>query len=400
MLDLDRFKEVNDTYGHAAGDELLVAVGRAVSGLLGPDQMVARLGGDEFAVVLPGVAHGNMAERLADDIIQAVRAAAAGLPAGGAVGISVGIALCPGDAGDRTSLLGHADVALYHAKGDGRGVRRRYEAFMGEEARERQLAERDLRLALARDELRLVYQPQRDARTGAVAGVEALIRWDHPTRGEILPSGFLPMAEETGLIHPIGEWVLRRACRETMRTPGLRVAVNVSVPQVHSSRFADVVATVLAETGMRPELLELEVTESALVRDPERTLSTLVRLKELGVNVAMDDFGTGYSALSNLGLFPFDRIKIDRSFVRSVDADGPGAAIVRALLGLGRGLGLPVVAEGVETGGELSFLSAESCDVVQGYLVGRPAGPPQFSGLAGLAHAANLLPLAKKRVVA
>ncbi len=386
LLDLDRFKEVNDTFGHAAGDDLLVAVARGVSSILRDGQMLARLGGDEFAIVLPGLVDRTAAGRVAAEAIEAVRAAASTLPAGGVIGTSIGVALSPSDAGDRAGLVANADLALYQAKGAGRGVHRFYEPAMGEEARDRRQIERDLRLAVARSEFSVVYQPQRSVRTGMVTGFEALLRWHHPTRGDVPPSTFIPIAEESGLIHAIGEWVLRRACEEMVAAPVLRIAVNVSALQVHSARFAGVVADVLRETGMPPQRLELEVTETALMHDTERALATLLKLKEIGVQVTMDDFGTGYSSLSNMRMFPFDKIKIDRSFVRHVHENEKAAAIVRAVLGLGRGLGLPVLAEGVETEAEYRFLDAEACDEVQGYLFGRPA--PALAHVAALAREA------------
>ena len=372
FLDLDRFKEVNDTFGHAAGDELLLTVARAVTSVLDPDQMLARLGGDEFAVILPGLTDATTAARVAGHIIETVRAAADSLPAGGVIGTSVGIAVYPHDALDRSTLLNHADLALYQAKADGRGVYRFFQAAMGEKARERRLFERDLRLALERDEFYLAYQPQKSVRTGAVTGFEALLRWRHPLRGEVAPADFIPIAEESGLIHAIGAWVLRCACREMIAINDLRVAVNVSALQIHSANFAGLVRDVLAETRFPPDRLEIEVTETALIRDFDRALTTLRQIKALGAQVTMDDFGTGYSSLSHLKMFPFDRIKIDRSFVRAVDQNHQGAAIVRAVLGLGRGLGLPVLAEGVETAEEFNFLDAEACDEVQGYFLGRP----------------------------
>ena len=309
---------------------------------------------------------------MAGHIIETVRAAADSLPAGGVIGTSVGIAVYPHDALDRSTLLNHADLALYQAKADGRGVYRFFQAAMGEKARERRLFERDLRLALERNEFYLAYQPQKSVRTGAVTGFEALLRWRHPLRGEVAPADFIPIAEESGLIHAIGAWVLRCACREMIAINDLRVAVNVSALQIHSANFAGLVRDVLAETRFPPDRLEIEVTETALIRDFDRALTTLRQIKALGAQVTMDDFGTGYSSLSHLKMFPFDRIKIDRSFVRAVDQNYQGAAIVRAVLGLGRGLGLPVLAEGVETAEEFNFLDAEACDEVQGYFLGRP----------------------------
>ena len=245
---------------------------------------------------------------------------------------------------------------------------------MGAQVRDRRLMEHELRHAIDRQELSLVYQPQTNIKSGEIVGFEALLRWSHSTRGEIPPGTFIPIAEECGMILQIGEWVLRAACREAASWPQpLTMAINVSAMQLHNADFAHLVHDVLFQTGLSPQRLELEVTETALIRDLVRALSTLRQLKSLGVRIAMDDFGTGYSSLSNLRAFPFDKIKIDGSFIKSVNSSEQAATIVRAVLGLGRGLGLPVLAEGVETSGELEFLADELCDEAQGYLLGYPA---------------------------
>jgi diguanylate cyclase (GGDEF)-like protein/PAS domain S-box-containing protein len=378
-LDLDRFKEVNDLFGHATGDKVLQLVASRVSAVLGERQMLARLGGDEFAILMPDIAGPAAAGRFAETILEALRAPGSGEPSDSHIATSIGIAICPDDAPDRQSLLSHADTALYRAKTEGRNTYRFFEAKMGAEVRERRLLEHDLRLAMARDELRLSYQPQQDAKTGSVVGFEALLRWKHPIRGEISPAVFIPIAEETGAILQIGDWVLRTACREAASWPqALKIAVNVSAVQLYNMSFVQELHQVLIETGLSPRRLEIEITETALVRDFNRALAMLRQIKALGVAIAMDDFGTGYSSLSNLRAFPFDRIKIDRSFIKSVNSNGQAATIVRAVLGLGRGLGLPVLAEGVETGDELQFLKDEMCDEVQGYLLGRPAAIGSF----------------------
>jgi EAL domain-containing protein (putative c-di-GMP-specific phosphodiesterase class I) len=241
---------------------------------------------------------------------------------------------------------------------------------MGAALHERRHLEHDLRNAISRGELRLVYQPEQNIDTGKAVGFEALLRWKHPTRGEVSPAEFIPIAEDTGVILQIGEWVLRTACREAATwTQPLTVAVNVSAVQIHNANFAQVVHEILFETGLAPGQLELEITETALIRDLNRALATLRRIKMLGVRIAMDDFGTGYSSLSNLRAFPFDKIKIDGSFIKSVESGGQAAAIVRSVLGLGRGLNLPVLAEGVETSAELAFLESELCNEAQGYLL-------------------------------
>jgi diguanylate cyclase len=379
-LDLDRFKEINDLFGHSAGDQVLQTVASRITAVLGERQMMARLGGDEFAILMPDVANPAAASRLAETILEALRTSDDTPETH--VSTSIGIALCPEDATDRQVLLTHADTALYRAKTEGRNTYRFFEARMGAEVRERRMLEHDLRHAIARDELRLVYQPQQEIQSGKIIGFEALLRWKHPTRGEISPAVFIPIAEETGAILQIGDWVLKTACREAATwTQPLKIAVNVSAVQLHNAKFVQELHQILLEFGLPPRRLEIEITETALVRDFNRTLGMLRQIKALGICIAMDDFGTGYSSLSTLRAFPFDRIKIDGSFIKSVNSNGQAATIVRAVLGLGRGLGLPVLAEGVETDAELQFLHDELCDEVQGYLLGRPAAIGSFRNL-------------------
>jgi diguanylate cyclase (GGDEF)-like protein/PAS domain S-box-containing protein len=380
-LDLDRFKEINDLFGHATGDTVLQAVASRVTGLLDERQMMARLGGDEFAILMPGAANPAAASRLAEAILEALRPTSDMLETN-SISTSIGIALYPNDATDRETLLSHADTALYRAKSEGRNTYRFFEASMGAEVRERRVLEHDLRLAITRGELSLVYQPQTDIRSQTITGFEALLRWKHPERGNISPAVFIPVAEETGAILEIGDWVLKTACREAATwTRPLSVAVNVSTAQLYNANFVKELHQILLETGLPARRLEIEITETALVRDFNRALATLRQIKALGIGIAMDDFGTGYSSLSNLRAFPFSKIKIDGSFVKSVNSNAQAATIVRAVLGLGRGLGLPVLAEGVETDAELRFLQDEQCDEVQGYLLGRPAAIESFRDL-------------------
>ena len=376
-LDLDRFKEVNDLFGHAAGDTMLMSVAEVVSKVLDESQMMARLGGDEFAVLMPCM-HAAAAGRLAERILDGFRAERDDT-SGPLIATSIGIALYPDDAHGMQALMSNADTALYRAKSEGRGTYRFFEARMGAEVRDRRILEHDLRYAIARGEMELVYQPQSDLATGDVVGFEALLRWRHGTRGSITPMHFIPIAEETGLIIQIGEWVLREACRQaaSWQKP-LSIAVNVSGVQILSPHFVPLVHEILVETGLRPDRLEIEITETALIRDPNRARLTLRQLKALGIRIAMDDFGTGYSSLSNLRSFPFDKIKIDGSFIRSVHSNAQTAAIVRSVLGLGRGLGLPVLAEGVESEEELRFLAGENCHEAQGYFIGRPGPIERF----------------------
>jgi diguanylate cyclase (GGDEF)-like protein len=387
FLDLDRFKEVNDLFGHAAGDALLQRVAKRVSGILNENQMMARLGGDEFAIILPAISSADVAGRVAEQVLEVLRAESTSSLTASVVSASIGISICPGDATDRQTLLSHADTALYRAKMEGRSRYLFFEAAMGVEVRDRRSLEHDLRQALVRDQLSLAYQPQQDVKTGEINGFEALLRWKHAERGDIPPGQFIPIAEESDLILQVGDWVLREACREAASWPRkLNVAVNVSAIQLHNANFAQLVHQVLLQTGLSPQRLELEITETALIRDLNRALATLRQLKTLGVKISMDDFGTGYSSLYNLRVFPFDKIKIDRSFIKSVDSNEQAATIVRAVVGLGHGLGLPVLAEGVETAAELDFLSNENCDEVQGYMLGRPAEIGSFRRLthAGL----------------
>jgi diguanylate cyclase (GGDEF)-like protein/PAS domain S-box-containing protein len=394
-LDLDRFKEVNDLFGHAAGDTLLQSVAKCVTTVLKQDQMMARLGGDEFAVIAPGIASPSAAGRIAERILEALVEENANPAAPALMSTSIGVAIYPNDALDRQALLNHADTALYRAKLEGRGTYRFFEMSMGAQVRDRRLLEHDLRHAISRRELSLVYQPQKDIKSDTIVGFEALLRWKHPERGDIPPSLFVPVAEESGIILQIGDWVLRMACQEAAKWKGnLTVAVNVSPVQLHTANFAATVHEILLQTGLPPRRLELEITETALIRDFHRALTTLRQLKALGIRIAMDDFGTGYSSLSNLQAFPFDKIKIDGSFIKSVDENGQAAAIVRAVLGLGRGLNLPVLAEGVETIPELEFLARECCDEVQGFLLGRPGDIAQFRDITRADVDAGDMPIA------
>lgn len=384
LLDLDRFKEVNDLFGHAAGDAMLQKVAQCASSKLRHGQMLARLGGDEFAIIAPNLPDPQAAGRIAEAVLAAIREENRLSPGGGLVSASIGIALSPLDADEQAALVSHADTALYRAKAEGKDTYRYFEASMGAEARDRRVMEHDLRQAVARGEFRLVYQPQKEISTGRMIGFEALIRWHHPEHGDISPAVFIPVAEDSGAIIQIGEWVLSAACEEAARWKNpLMVAVNVSAVQLHNPNFSRKVHEVLLRSGLAPGRLELEITETALVKDMPRALATLRQVKALGVRVAMDDFGTGYSSLSNLRAFPFDKIKIDGSFIKSVDRNGQVAAIVRAVLGLGRGLGLPVLAEGVETLGELRFLDAEDCEIGQGFYLGRPGPIEAFGELTG-----------------
>ncbi len=381
-IDLDRFKEVNDVFGPEVGDKLLHAVAERL-GAAATGAFVARLGGDEFAIVASGGTQPASASELAEHVMAAF---ADEFPIDDhrlRVGLSIGIAIFPTDGPDGPSIIGNADAALYRAKAGGRGTIRFFEAEMDRRLRERRVLVHDLQSAVERGELIVYYQPQ--ARLdGEITGFEALLRWRHPARGMVSPGDFIPAAEESGLILPIGEWVLREACREAASWPRpLKIGINLSTLQFRHGDLPGLVHSVLLETGLAPGRLELEITESVLVDDFMRALTILRRLKLLGVQIAMDDFGTGYSSLYNLQAFAFDRIKIDRSFISSLESSPQSATIVRAVIGLGRGLDTPVIAEGVETHEQLAFLSTEECQEVQGYLVGKPLPIGSYAAAVG-----------------
>lgn len=383
-LDLDRFKQINDVFGHAAGDAVLKSVGARVSGLLKEDDVLARLGGDEFAIIRRGPCRPEDLAQLGERILAAFSSEFDLEDQSTRVGASIGIALYPGDGDNPSTLLRNADAALYRAKEDGRGAYRFFEPGIGAQLRERQVLEFDLRHAIARGELTVVYQPQSAIVSQEIFGFEALLRWRHSTRGNISPAIFIPIAEESGLILSIGEWVLREACREAARWSNpLQIAVNLSGVQLHSPNLPATIHQILIETGLSPHRLELEITETALIQDFGHAIHALRQIKALGVKIAMDDFGTGYSSLSNLRAFPFDKIKIDQSFVRNAHNNQQGAAIVRAIVGLARGLNLTVIAEGVESVEELEFLTAELCGEAQGYLFGRPGDISEFAASVG-----------------
>jgi diguanylate cyclase (GGDEF)-like protein/PAS domain S-box-containing protein len=381
-IDVDRFKWVNDTYGPMVGDELL---GQMADRLADACQgaFIARTGGDEFTVVTPTGPQPQGAEALAGKLREAVGPE---FIVGGrslSTGITVGIAIFPNDAVDVTGLLANAEAALFRAKLEARGTIRFFEPDMDKQLREKRALQHDLRQALANEELELYYQPQ--ARMdGTITGFEALVRWHHPRQGMVPPSTFIPLAEESGLIMDLGEWVLRTACREAASWPRpLCIAVNLSPIQFQHGELANVVHAALLESGLPPGRLELEITEGVLIGDFSRAMSILRRLKNMGVRIAMDDFGTGYSSLSYLQSFPFDKIKIDQVFIANLLNNPQSAAIVRAVIGLGRGLQLPVVAEGVETTAQHDFLAKASCDGVQGYLIGRPQPIARYAEMLG-----------------
>ncbi|HWV40787.1 PAS-domain containing protein [Pseudorhodoplanes sp.] len=381
-LDFDRFKEVNDVYGHAAGDEFLRQTAKRLQAVAG-GAFVARLGGDEFVVIATDGEQPAAAEALADRLLATVGEEFAINGQTLRASVSIGIALFPADASDAATLLGNADAALYRAKSEGRSAIRFFEAGMDKRLRERRVLQQELRSAVERGELTMHYQPQARI-SGDVFGFEALVRWQHPQRGMIPPDVFIPLAEESGLIIAMGEWIMREACREAASWPNpLQVAINLSPVQFRHGDLPGIVNTVLQETGLPPARLEFEITEGVLIDDFARAVAILRRLKALGVRIAMDDFGTGYSSLSYLQSFPFDKIKIDQAFISNLERNPQSATIVRAVIGLARGLELPVLAEGVETKEQRAFLARESCDEIQGYLIGRPSPIEDYAALVG-----------------
>jgi diguanylate cyclase (GGDEF)-like protein len=379
-LNIDRFKPVNDTLGHHVGDELLRAIAERLRRGAGDAATLSRLGGDEFAFLLPKVDRPEAAAIAARQTIEVLSAPYDVAGHRITVGASVGVSLAPGDGATSGALMKNADVALYRAKADGRGTWRFFEAEMDARLQARRTLELDLRDALARDEFEVHYQPLYDLAEDRVSGFEALARWRHPTRGLVMPSEFISLAEEIGLIVPIGERVLRRACAEAVHWPAeIKVGVNVSAIQFKGAGLIETVREALAAAGLPARRLELEITESVLVADNDATLALLHGLRSLGVRIAMDDFGTGYSSLSYLRAFPFDKIKIDQSFVRDLPA-GAGP-IVRAILTLADALSMRTTAEGVETEEQFNWLREEGCREAQGYYLSRPVPPQEIPAL-------------------
>jgi diguanylate cyclase len=378
-LDLDRFKAINDSLGHAAGDLALRETAARIEAAVGEANLVARVGGDEFVALCPHATSAS-AEAVCRRLLEAVAQPLEFDGQMAQIGLSIGVALSPRDGCTVDDLLRNGDLALYKAKTDGRGTFRFFHREMDEQARTRRSLELDLRSALARGEFILHFQPRFPAQSPLPVSVEALLRWMHPQRGMIPPSAFIPMAEETGLIVPIGTWVLFEACRLVAPLDSLSVSVNLSPVQIRRSDIVKTVRTALEASGLPPHRLELEVTEGVLLENTTSARATLTALKTLGVSLALDDFGTGYSSLSTLHSFPFDRIKIDRHFVAALGQDRNADAIIRAVIGLGRALGMQTVAEGVETAEQLAFLQAEGCNELQGFLLARP------SALTDLAH--------------
>ena len=386
FIDLDRFKNINDSLGHHIGDELLVQVAERLRAEVRESDTVARLGGDEFVIALQGLSGASDAARITEGLLETLSAP---YQVGGSelhATPSIGISLFPDDADDANALLRNADTAMYHAKAVGRANYQFFTDGLNHSTTVRLELENSLRRAIGRNEFELWYQPLHDARGATLNGFEALVRWRREDNLLVMPDSFIPVAEDTGMIVELGQWVLREACRQARLWSDLsalrpRIAVNLSARQLRDARFADTVAEILAETGLEPSMLELEITESSVMDRPDEAVALLRKLKALGVGIAIDDFGTGYSSLSYLKMFPLDRLKIDGSFVCDVDNDPNDSAIVSAAVSLAHNLGLPVVAEGVETAAQARHLARLGCDELQGFHFSRPMPAPEADAM-------------------
>ncbi|MGH6643600.1 MAG: EAL domain-containing protein, partial [Bradyrhizobium sp.] len=372
-LDLDQFKAVNDTFGHHAGDKLLKIVAERLCTLVRETDTIGRMGGDEFVIVQGPIADPADATSLAQRVIKLLSEPYDIDGHQAVIGASIGISVGPGDGSSPDKLLRNADLALYRAKGDGRGTFRFFEPVMDLQMQTRRVMEQDLRKALPSGEFELHYQPVVNLASNEISGFEALIRWNHPTKGLISPAAFIPLAEEIGFIVPMGEWVIRQACATAAQWPdNLHIAINISAVQFRNPGLMQVITGALAASGLQPSRLEIEITETVLLHNKETTLAVLHQLRALGIRIAMDDFGTGYSSLTYLQSFPFDKIKIDRSFVKDITENSGSLNIVRAVAALANGMGMTATAEGVETKEQLERIASEGCTEMQGFLFSKP----------------------------
>jgi diguanylate cyclase (GGDEF)-like protein/PAS domain S-box-containing protein len=386
FIDLDRFKIINDTLGHEAGDQLLQEIGVRLKQPLRAVDVVARLGGDEFAVLIEEVIDSSQAATVAHKILTSIMKPITLMGQECRITASIGICMYPKDAEDEQSLMKNADMAMYLAKEEGKNNYQFYSKNIQSKSLERLSIETNLRLALERNEISLHYQAKVDFKTKAITGVEALLRWQNPFLGSVTPTQFIPVAEETGLIIPIGKWVMKTACAQNVAwqkqgLPTVCMAVNLSMRQLTDDSLIDDIRVALSDSGMAPNLLELEVTESMVMYNPVRTISILAKIKSMGVRLAIDDFGTGYASLAQIKRFPVDTLNVDRSFIRHLPQDTDDKAITEAIIALGKALSLTVVAEGVETVEQMNFLKEHSCDEMQGYYFSKPIIPEQFADL-------------------
>ncbi len=386
FLDLDRFKQINDTLGHEAGDQLLIDVAARLEGCVRDSDTVARLGGDEFVVLLPEMDDGKQASIVAQKILSVIGKAFTLIGHEFRVTASIGISLYPHDGDDEQTLTKNADIAMYQAKAEGKNTFQFYSEKLNANTLERLTLESSLRHALERNEFRLYYQAKRDIRSGGIAGMEALLRWEHPDLGTVTPGQFIPVAEDTGLIVPIGKWVLKTACMQSVAwqnegLPPLSVAVNMTARQFSDEYLLQDLAAILKDTGMNPQLLEIELSEALLIHDVETTLRILTGIKSLGIRIAVDDFGTGYSSLATLQRFPLDTVKIDRSFLGEFIGRSEDSVLADAIIAMGKSLSLTVIAQGVETKEQAEFLRTHACDELQGFYFNRPLPAYQFAQL-------------------
>lgn len=389
LLDIDRFKRINETLGHTLGDQLLLVAAERIAGCLRESDSVARLGGDEFVMLMPNLRHPDDAALVAAKILETI---ALPLELEGQevfCSCSLGIILAPLDGDDAETILKHADIAMYKAKDAGGNCCRFYSLYMNQQTVERLAMEASMQRGLERGDFFLHYQPQIDLRSGRVVGVEALLRWQAPDMGLISPVLFIPLAEETGFIIPLGEWALRTACQQAVSwqrpgEPPIQVAVNLSIRQFRQKNLVETVTTILAETGLSPSLLELELTESCFVDQPDEAMAVLHELSRMGVKLSIDDFGTGYSSLAYLKLCPINHLKIAIHFVREITTNPDDAAIAEAIIAMAHALGISVIAEGIETLEQRLFLELKKCDLAQGFLFARPMPPENFTRLLAM----------------